>query len=40
MAARRNKSQARRNHGNRAGLPGWAWLVLGIVLTLAAVLFA
>jgi len=35
MAARRGKSQARRNGGN--GLPGWAWMILGIVLALAAV---
>ena len=35
MAARRGKSQARRNGGN--GLPGWAWMVIGIVLALAAV---
>ena len=27
MAARRGKSQARRNGSN--GLPGWAWLVIG-----------
>ncbi len=39
MAARRGKSQARRNHGNN-GLPGWAWMVLGIVLTIVVVLFA
>lgn len=39
MAARRGKSQARRNHGNGA-LPGWAWLVLGIVLTMVVVLAA
>lgn len=39
MAARRGKSQARRNAGNN-GLPGWAWMVLGIVLTILAVLFA
>ena len=38
MAARRAKSQARRNAGNN-GLPGWAWMVLGIVLTIIAVLF-
>ena len=38
MAARRGKSQARRNAGNN-GLPGWAWMVLGIVLTIIAVLF-
>lgn len=30
MAARRNKSQARRNPGN--GMPGWAWLIAGLVL--------
>ncbi len=36
MAARRGKSQARRSSGN--GLPGWAWLVIGIALTLLAVL--
>lgn len=35
MAARRGKSQARRNASGR--LPGWAWLVLGILLTLLAV---
>ena len=37
MAARRGKTQARRNHG-QGGLPGWAWMVLGIVLTVAVVL--
>lgn len=37
MAARRGKSQARRNNGN-GPLPGWAWMVLGIVLTVAVVL--
>lgn len=36
MAARRGKSQARRNGGN--GLPGWAWMILGIVIALVAVL--
>lgn len=40
MAAKRGKSQARRNNGRDAGLPGWAWLVLGIVLTIGVVLFA
>lgn len=38
MAARRGKSQARRNSGNTGGLPGWAWLILGIVIALLAVL--
>lgn len=36
MAARRGKSQARRHQSN--GLPGWAWLVLGILATLLVVL--
>jgi len=40
MAVKRGKSQARRNHGNGSGLPGWAWLILGIVLALVAVLAA
>lgn len=40
MAARRGKSQARRNSGNSGGLPGWAWLILGIVIALVAVLAA
>ena len=39
MAVKRGRSQARRNSGNRAGMPGWAWLVLGVLITLAAVLF-
>ena len=39
MAARRGKSQARRNQGN-GSLPGWAWLVLGIVLTVVVLLAA
>lgn len=38
MAARRGKSQARRNGSN--GLPGWAWLVIGILIALLAVLIA
>lgn len=38
MAARRSKSQARRNASN--GLPGWAWLVLGVLATLLVVLAA
>jgi len=40
VAAKRGKSQARRNNGRDAGLPGWAWLVLGVVLTIGVVLFA
>lgn len=36
MAARRGKSQAKRN--GSGGIPSWAWLVIGVVLTLAAVL--
>ncbi len=38
MAARRGKSQARRSGGNKAGLPGWAWMVIGIVIALLVVL--
>ena len=38
MAARRGKSQARRNGSN--GLPGWAWLVIGVLATLLVVLLA
>lgn len=41
MAARRGKSQARRNHGSGGNrLPGWAWLVLGVALTLGVILVA
>jgi cell division protein FtsN len=40
VAARRGKTQARRNSAHNGGLPGWAWLVLGIVLTVAVVLLA
>lgn len=40
MAARRGKSQARRNNGNTGSLPGWAWMVLGIVLTVGVILAA
>ena len=36
MSARRGKSQARRN--GSSGLPGWAWLVIGILATLLVVL--
>jgi cell division protein FtsN len=38
VAAKRGKSQARRNSGTGSGLPGWAWLVLGVVLTVVVVL--
>ena len=38
MAARRGKSQARRNGSN--GLPGWVWLVIGVLVTLLVVLLA
>lgn len=38
MAARRGKSQARRN--GSGGLPGWAWLVIGILVTLLVVIAA
>lgn len=39
MAAKRGKSQARRNSGN-GGLPGWAWGVLGLVIGIALILVA
>jgi len=38
VAARRGKTQARRNHGRPGGLPGWAWLLLGAVLATILVL--
>lgn len=38
MAARRGKTQARRN--GSSGLPGWAWLVIGVLVTLLVVLAA
>lgn len=38
MAARRGKSQARRSGGNSGGLPGWAWMIIGVVLALGIVL--
>lgn len=38
MAVRRGRSQARRNHG--PGLPGWAWLVLGLVIGIGVILGA
>ncbi len=40
MATKRGKSQARRNSGNSSGMPGWAWLVLGVMLTIAVVMLA
>ncbi|WP_407353668.1 SPOR domain-containing protein [Luteimonas sp. R10] len=40
MAVKRGKSQARRNSGGNGGLPGWAWMVVGVVLTIAVVLAA
>jgi cell division protein FtsN len=40
VAAKRGKSQARRNSGTRGGLPGWAWLVLGVVITAVVLLAA
>ena len=40
MAARRGKTQARRNHGNNGGLPGWAWGVIGLLVGVALILGA
>ncbi|NZA26859.1 SPOR domain-containing protein [Luteimonas sp. SJ-92] len=40
MAVKRGKSQARRNSGGNGGLPGWAWMVLGVVLAVVVILAA
>ncbi len=40
MAAKRGKSQARRSGGNSNNIPGWAWLVLGVLLTMVVVIVA
>jgi cell division protein FtsN len=40
VAARRGKSQARRNQGNNGSLPGWAWMVIGIVLAIGVIFMA
>ena len=38
MAARRGKSQAKRNHQSNDGLPGWVWGVLGLLLGVLLIL--
>jgi len=38
VAARRGKSQAKRNHQSNDGLPGWAWGVLGLLLGVVLIL--
>jgi cell division protein FtsN len=40
MAAKRGKSQAKRNHGSNGGMPGWAWLVIGLALGVGVFLIA
>jgi cell division protein FtsN len=40
VATKRGRSQARRNGGRGQGLPGWAWLILGVALTVLVVLAA
>ena len=41
MAAKRGKSQARRNNGGNSGsIPGWAWAVLGALLAVVVILVA
>lgn len=40
MAARRGKSQAKRNQQNNDSLPGWAWGVLGLLLGVVVILVA
>ncbi|PJK06155.1 sporulation protein [Lysobacteraceae bacterium NML71-0210] len=40
MAARRGKSQARRSSARQSGMPGWAWLLIGVLLTIVVILLA
>lgn len=40
MAARRGKSQARRSSAQQNGMPGWAWLLIGVLLTIVVILLA
>lgn len=40
MAAKRNKSQAKRNGGGNGAMPGWAWLILGLALGIGVFLIA
>ena len=40
MAARRGRTQARRSGGGSNGLPGWAWLVIGVLATLLVIVMA
>lgn len=40
MATKRGKSQARRSGGSGSQIPGWAWLVLGILLTVVVIIVA
>src|SRR5690606_145641 len=40
VAVKRGKSQARRNSGGSAPLPGWAWMIIGVLLTVVVVVAA
>ena len=40
MAAKRRQTQARRNGGGGGSMPGWAWLVIGVVLAAGLFLMA
>ncbi|HEY4528945.1 MAG TPA: sporulation protein, partial [Luteimonas sp.] len=40
MAVKRGKSQARRTGGGSAPLPGWAWMIIGVLLTIVVVMAA
>ncbi|MBB1473122.1 MULTISPECIES: SPOR domain-containing protein [unclassified Luteimonas] len=40
MAVKRGKSQARRSGGGNASLPGWAWMIIGVLLTIVVVVAA
>lgn len=36
----RSRRQARRSGGGNEGLPGWAWLMMGVVVTIAVIMIA
>lgn len=40
MAVKKGRSQARRNSGNAGKLPGWAWMVMGILVAVIVFLAA
>lgn len=40
MAVKKGRSQARRHGGPSGGIPGWAWMILGVVLTVLVIVVA